>query len=77
LLLSSLASFFAFLVQRSRVCRRFKSGLPRSAALGSVVVRTFGASQDFGKMQQVRADRAALGALNLTFAIRRWGYSVC
>ena len=49
LLLSSLASIFAFLVQRSRVCPRLKSGLPRSAELPSVIVPTFGASQYFDK----------------------------
>jgi hypothetical protein len=44
-----LALILAFLVQRWRVCPRLKSGLPRSAELDSVIVRTFGASQEFGK----------------------------
>jgi hypothetical protein len=49
LLLLSLASIFAFLVQRSRVCAHLKGCLPCSAELPSVIVPTFGGSQDFDK----------------------------
>jgi hypothetical protein len=47
--LSSLASFFAFLIPRSRICPRLKSRLQRSAELPSLIIPELGASQYFGK----------------------------
>jgi hypothetical protein len=49
LLLSSLASIFAFLVPHSRVCHGLKSELPCSAELPTVIVPTFDTSRSFGK----------------------------
>src|SRR4029077_2351353 len=49
LLLSSLASFFAFLVLHSRVLSRLWSGFAPLAELPSVIVPTLGASKYFGK----------------------------